>query len=86
MRSFREVLNIVVNIWKDDRERLTQSGIKNKNKFNNKYPKAAFFDTRDDHEKLIIWPKMLQDNATPSGKTMGVLSLLWFFSYDGKRT
>jgi len=39
-------------------------------------PDAGFFDTSDDHEALIVRPRDLQDNATPSGNGMAALVLL----------
>jgi uncharacterized protein YyaL (SSP411 family) len=37
---------------------------------------GTLYDTRDDHETLIIRPRDLQDNATPSGNAMAVTALL----------
>jgi hypothetical protein len=39
-------------------------------------PDGGFFDTSDDHETLVIRPRDLQDNATPSGNAMAVTALL----------
>ncbi len=39
-------------------------------------PDGGFFDTGDDHEPLIVRPRDLQDNATPSGNAMAVTALL----------
>jgi uncharacterized protein YyaL (SSP411 family) len=39
-------------------------------------PEGGFFDTRADHETLILRPKDLQDNATPSGNALAALALL----------
>jgi uncharacterized protein YyaL (SSP411 family) len=39
-------------------------------------PDGGFFDTSDDHESLIMRPRDLQDNATPSGNAMAVTTLL----------
>ena len=44
---------------------------------------GGFFDTRNDHEKLIIRPKEIQDNATPSGNALASLALLQLSSYSG---
>jgi uncharacterized protein YyaL (SSP411 family) len=47
-------------------------------------PQGGFFDTRDDHESLIIRPKDLQDNATPSGNAMAATALLYLSAYSGR--
>jgi len=39
-------------------------------------PGGGFFDTSDDHERLITRPRELQDNAVPSGNAMATLVLL----------
>jgi uncharacterized protein YyaL (SSP411 family) len=39
-------------------------------------PNVGFFDTRDDHEALLIRPKDIQDNATPSGNALAATALL----------
>ncbi len=39
-------------------------------------PEGGFFDTSDDHEKLITRPRDLQDNAIPSGNAMAAFVLL----------
>jgi uncharacterized protein YyaL (SSP411 family) len=41
-------------------------------------PTGGFFDTSDDHERLVVRPRELQDNAVPSGNAMAawVLSRL----------
>jgi uncharacterized protein YyaL (SSP411 family) len=41
----------------------------------------GFFDTRDDHETLLIRPKGTQDNATPSGNALAVTALLQLTAY-----
>ncbi len=38
-------------------------------------PRGGFFDTSDDHEELVVRPKDVQDNATPSGSAMATLVL-----------
>ena len=43
----------------------------------------GFFDTRDDHDKLITRPKDLQDNAIPSGNALAVGALLRLAAYQG---
>ena len=47
-------------------------------------PEDGFFDTRDDHETLIIRPKDLQDNATPSGNALAAYALLQLAAYEGR--
>jgi len=44
---------------------------------------GGFFDTSDDHEKLIVRPRQLQDNATPSGNSMMAKQLLRLSAYTG---
>ncbi len=39
-------------------------------------PQGGFFDTRADHEQLLVRPKDLQDNATPSGNALAACALL----------
>jgi uncharacterized protein YyaL (SSP411 family) len=39
-------------------------------------PAGGFFDTSDDHERLVARPKGLQDNAVPSGNAMAATVLL----------
>jgi hypothetical protein len=39
-------------------------------------PAGGFFDTRDDHEQLVVRPKDTQDNATPSGNALAAHALL----------
>ncbi len=46
-------------------------------------PNGGFFDTRDDHETLLIRPKDLQDNATPSGSALAVTALLQLAALTG---
>jgi len=42
-----------------------------------------FFDTPDDHEPLLIRPRDLQDNATPSGNALAALALLQLSAFSG---
>jgi uncharacterized protein YyaL (SSP411 family) len=46
-------------------------------------PSGGFFDTRDDQEALIVRPKDVQDNATPSGNALAALALLQMAVYAG---
>jgi len=46
-------------------------------------PNGGFFDTRVDQEGLIIRPKDLQDNATPSGNSSAAIALLQLSIYSG---
>jgi uncharacterized protein YyaL (SSP411 family) len=45
---------------------------------------GGFYDTSDDHEKLIHRPKDVQDNATPSGNAMAVHVLLKLSLFTGR--
>jgi len=49
-------------------------------------PNGGFFDTRDDHEALLVRPKDIQDNATPSGNALAVLALLQLATYGDRTT
>ncbi len=44
---------------------------------------GGFFDTSDDHEALIVRPRNVQDNATPSGSAMMARQLLRLAAYTG---
>jgi uncharacterized protein YyaL (SSP411 family) len=44
---------------------------------------GGFFDTSDDHERLIHRPKDVQDNALPSGNAMAATVLLKLSLYTG---
>ena len=44
---------------------------------------GGFYDTSDDHESLIVRPRNLQDNVTPSGNAMMAKQLLRFSAYTG---
>jgi uncharacterized protein YyaL (SSP411 family) len=48
-------------------------------------PSGGFFDTSDDHERLVVRPKDLQDNATPSGGAMAAAVLLRLAAFTGER-
>jgi uncharacterized protein YyaL (SSP411 family) len=47
---------------------------------------GGFFDTADDHERLVVRPKSLQDNAIPCGNSMAVRVLLMLAAYTGQAT
>jgi len=47
-------------------------------------PNGGFFDTRDDHESLLIRPKDIQDNATPSGNALAATALLELAAYGNR--
>ena len=44
---------------------------------------GGFYDTSDDHEDLIVRPRNLQDNVTPSGNAMIAKQLLRLAAYTG---
>ena len=44
---------------------------------------GLFYDTRDDHESLLIRPREIQDNATPSGNALAAYALLQIAAYQG---
>ncbi len=44
---------------------------------------GGFYDTSDDHENLIVRPRNLQDNVTPSGNGMMARQLLRLAAYTG---
>ncbi|MDX1993623.1 MAG: thioredoxin domain-containing protein [bacterium] len=46
-------------------------------------PDGGFYDTSDDHEDLIVRPRNVQDNATPSGNGMMSKQLLRLAAYTG---
>ena len=45
---------------------------------------GGFYDTSDDHESLIVRPRNLQDNVTPSGNAMLAKQLLRLAAYIGE--
>ena len=47
-------------------------------------PQGGFFDTRDDHESLLVRPKDLQDNATPSGNALAATAMLQLAAYGDR--
>lgn len=49
-------------------------------------PNGGFFDTRDDHEPLLVRPKDIQDNATPSGNALAATALLQLVAYGDRGT
>jgi uncharacterized protein YyaL (SSP411 family) len=49
-------------------------------------PAGGFFDTRRDHENLIVRPKDIQDNATPSGNSLAAIALLQLSGYTGNES
>ena len=47
-------------------------------------PAGGFFDTSDEHERLVTRPKDVQDNAIPSGNAMAVRVLLRLHAWTGE--
>jgi hypothetical protein len=47
-------------------------------------PQGGFFDTSADHERLLLRPRDLQDNATPSGNALAAMALLQMAAYTGE--
>jgi uncharacterized protein len=47
-------------------------------------PAGSFFDTADDGERLVVRPRDLQDNATPSGGSMLATVLLRLAALTGE--
>ena len=45
---------------------------------------GGFYDTSDDHEALIVRPRNLQDNVTPSGNAMMAKQLLRLAAYTAE--
>ncbi len=46
-------------------------------------PAGGFFDTADDHERLVTRPKDVQDNAVPSGNAVATEVLLQLHAWTG---
>jgi uncharacterized protein YyaL (SSP411 family) len=46
-------------------------------------PAGGFYDSSDEHEKLILRPKELQDNALPSGNALAATVLYILTAYAG---
>jgi uncharacterized protein YyaL (SSP411 family) len=49
-----------------------------------KDPAGGFFDTGNDHERLLMRPKELQDNAVPSGNALAATALLRLSALSGR--
>ena len=47
-------------------------------------PEGGFYDTSKDGEELLLRPKDVQDNATPSGNTVACEALLKIAEYTGE--
>jgi uncharacterized protein YyaL (SSP411 family) len=45
---------------------------------------GGFYDTSDDHEALIVRPRNIQDNVTPSGNALAAYDLLRLTGYTGE--
>jgi uncharacterized protein len=48
------------------------------------HPSGGFFDTPNDGEVLLLRPKDIQDNATPSGNALACEALLKLAAFTGK--
>ena len=47
-------------------------------------PQGGFFDTAFDHENLLLRPKDIQDNATPSGNALAAMAMLQLAEYGDR--
>ena len=47
-------------------------------------PQGGFFDTSDKHDPLLLRPKDIQDNATPSGNALAARALIEMVHYSGE--
>ena len=47
-------------------------------------PQGGFFDTPADAQTVLVRPKDMQDNATPSGNALAALALLKLAAFSGK--
>ena len=47
-------------------------------------PNGGFFDTAEDSEQLLLRPKDVQDNATPSGNALACEALLKLYEFTGE--
>ena len=48
------------------------------------HPDGGFYDTPDDGERLVVRPRDVQDNATPSGGAMATTVLLRLAALTGE--
>jgi len=48
-----------------------------------KDPQGGFFDTDKNQQELILRPKNIQDNATPSGNSMAAIALIQMAAFTG---
>jgi len=69
------------NFWFERAAVLTQEMV---SRFND--PNGGFFDTPHQHEPLLVRPKDIQDNATPSGNALAVLALLTMNAFQENLT
>jgi hypothetical protein len=64
--------------WYSEAQRLAQDMLKHY-----RDESGGFYDTPDDHEALLVRPKDLQDNATPTGNALAALALLQLSALSG---